>query len=387
MLYPLSKEVSKREIPPKYQLIATCAAFFILGAAFATWASRIPAIRNIALLTPVTLGYVLLGKGIGTVVIMPVVTSAIHQFGAKKSAFLFGLFVIMTLIPMSAAPNWFILAITMFVAGAGASGYNICINALGSKIEVATGKSHMSIIHSWFGVGNFAGALLGTGLASLQVSALTHFWGVAFLLIITLMILYNFLPQDDPDPQAQKAGFKIPHGGLIWLGVICFLGASIEESITNWVALFFTDHVGTADGIASVGYAAYAGSLLTMRLVGDRLKPRFGAKMLLSAGTLIAATGVIGAIFAPNIVIATCGFIAAGAGVALTFPMVFSAAGKEGAVALASVATMGYIGGMASQPLMGFLVDKFELMGGFFFITFCMLSIAVLSWRARLLNN
>ncbi|MEX2605124.1 MAG: MFS transporter [Gracilimonas sp.] len=382
-----TQTLSAPAISPKQQLIATCAAFFILGAAFATWASRIPAIRDISMLTPVTLGYVLLGKGIGTVIIMPAVTAAIHRFGAKKTAFSFGLVVILTLIFMAVSPSWQILAVVLFVAGASASGYNISINALGAKIEARTGRSHMSTIHSWFGVGNFAGALIGTGLASQQFTAASHFWGMSLLLIIVLMVIYKYLPDDEPNRDAVRAGFKIPHGGLIWLGAICFLAASIEESINNWVALFFTDHIGTSAGLAPVGYAAYAGSLLLMRLIGDRLKPRFGAKTLLTVGSIIAACGIILAILSTNVWVAALGFVAAGAGVALTFPMVFSAAGKEGAVALASVATMGYIGGMASQPLMGFLVDNFEISGGFTFIVICMLIIAAGSWKANLLDK
>ncbi len=374
-------------ITPKQQLIATCAAFFILGAAFATWASRIPAIRDISELTPITLGYVLLGKGIGMVIIIPVVTMGIHRIGAKKSAFAYGLIVIGALVFMVISPNWETLSVVLFVAGAGASGYNICINALGSKIEVRTGKSHMSTIHSWFGVGNFTGALTGTWLAAQQIPAVFHFWGMVALLLIVLMLIYKYLPEDIPDPEKGKIGFQLPQGKLIWLGVICFLAASIEESINNWVALFFTDYIGTTDGLASIGFAVYAGSLLIMRLMGDRLKPRFGAKVLLTVGSFVAAGGIMLAIFSPNIVAGTIGFIAAGAGVALTFPMVFSAAGKEGAVALASVATMGYIGGMVSQPLMGYLVDNVELSGGFIFVVVCMIGVALASWKASLLNK
>lgn len=374
------------EITPRQQLIATCAAFFILGAAFATWASRIPAIRDIASLTPITLGYVLLGKGIGMVIVMPLVTMAINKFGAKKAAFSFGLFVVGTLIFMAISPTWQMLSFVLFISGAASSGYNISINALGSIIEAETGRSHMSTIHSWFGVGNFAGALMGTLLAAKGFEAVTHFWGMAAILILVLSFLYRYLPEDEPDHEAQNRGFKMPDGGLLWLGVILFLAASVEESINNWVALFFTDHIGTTDGVAPVGYAAYAGSLLLMRLFGDRLKPRFGSRTLLATGSSIAALGILVAILSPNAIIATLGFIAVGGGVALTFPMVFSAAGREGAVALASVATIGAIGGMASQPLMGVLVENFQLTGGFLFIVVCLLLIAYASWKAKLLR-
>nr|WP_284700184.1 MFS transporter [Gracilimonas sediminicola] len=358
-----------------------------MGAVFATWASRIPAIRDISMLTPVTLGYALLGRGLGTILIMPAVTGLIHRVGAKKASMLFGVLLILSLIPMAVAPDWIVLTLVLLITGAGASGYNISINALGSRIEESTGRSHMSMIHSWFGVGNVAGALAGTAMASQQFSVTLHFWGIAILLLVVLMGVYSYLPEDGPDPQAVKARFKLPHGSLLWLGVICFVAASIEDSIMNWVTLFFTDYVGASEGLAPIGYTAYAVSMLIMRLVGDRLKPRFGAKALITGGSVIAATGVIISILSPNLMVASIGFVMAGAGVALTFPMIFSAAGKEGAVALATVATMGALGGMLSQPIMGYLVDNFTLTGGFIFICICMLAVGAGSQKARLLKK
>lgn len=372
---------------PRQQLIAACAAFFILGVVFATWASRIPAIRNLASLTALTLGYVLLAKGIGTVVIMPAVTATIHRMGAQKAALLFGLLLIASLMGMVLAPGWQALGLVLLISGAMSSGYNISINALGSKIEAQTGRSHMSTLHSWFGVGTFAGAILGTYLASQALPAMLHFGGVAILLVLMMSAIYPYLPEDIPDNSVPEPLFTLPHGGLIWLGVICFLAASIEESISNWVALLFTDQIGTTDGIAPIGYTAYAGALLAVRLVGDRLKPKYGAKKLLSIGSFISACGILLAVFSSDVIWATAGFIAAGGGVALTFPMVFSAAGREGAVALASVATMGYLGAMVSQMIMGYLVDLVNLNGGFIFIAACMVVISMLSWKAKLLSK
>ena len=352
----------------KQNLVATSITFLILGAAFATWASRIPAIRELSALTPVTLGYVLLAKGIGTVLIMPAVAVCIEKLGSKRSSVLFGMILVLTLIPMTMAPNWEVLAVVLFFAGVGAGGYNVSINALASELEMSTGRSYMSLVHSFFGVGIFSGALAGTLMASLVPSADMHFWGMAIFLVILLIGSYQYLPDREKKTETVKTGFKIPQGAVLWLGVICFLAASIEDSITNWVALFFADYVGAGEGIASIGYAAYAGSMLVMRFFGDRLKPRFGAKALISGGSVVAAIGVMIALISPNITVATIGFIAAGAGVALTFPMLFSAAGRQGAVALASVVTMGSVGGMLSQPVMGFLVEHFELIGGFVFI-------------------
>ena len=83
--------------------------------------------------------------------------------------------------------------------------------------------------------------------------------------------------------------------------------------------------------------------------------------------------------------VAIIGMIATGAGVSLSFPMLFSAAGKEGAIALTTVASFGYVGGMISQPVMGWVVERYELAGGFLFIADTTVIIGILASRARLL--
>lgn len=383
----LPKNQRFQEATPRQQLVAVCGMFFILGIFFSTWAARIPAIRELAQLTPVTLGYALLAKGLGTVAALPLITISIQRAGAMKAATGFGILLIGSLVALTFSTHWVMLSGILFFSGMMTSGFNICINALGAKIEAKTGKSAMSRMHAWFGVGNFTGALMGIGIAYFGFGVIAHFWGIALFLLVILAFCYPFLPKHEPEPNRKGLGLVIPHRGLLWLGAICFLAASVEESVNNWVTLFFSDHVGTSAGLAPLGYATYAGSMLLMRLFGDRLKPRFGAKSLIIIGSTIAAVGILIAVLATNVYIAVLGFFAVGAGVALNFPMVFSAAGRESAVALASVATMGFIGGMASQPLMGFLVEHTQLTGGFLFIGLCLLLMVLLSRNADLLNK
>lgn len=371
----------------KIEILALYGAFIVLGGSFSTWASRIPAIRESAMLIPATLGYVLLIRGVGTIVAMPGVAKGIHIIGAKKLAFISGLVIILSLIPLTLSANWVVLAIFMLITGAASSTYNVSINAMGAEIEKRSGRSHMSRMHSWYGVGNLGGALLGTAAASLGITAFWHFSGMTIFLLLILLLSFYFIPETKEEDQLESATLKWPSGNLIWLGIVVFMAASIEVSVNNWVALFYTDHVGVGDGIAPVGYAAFAGALLFMRLIGDRLKMKFGAQKLLMAGSILATGGLLLSLLSQNLVLITGGFWIAGAGVALNFPMVFSAAGKQGAMALASVATFAYLGAMISQPLMGWVVSLFELGGGFLMITLFTLSVFFLSARSSLLKE
>lgn len=382
---PLSSETEQLRNSDK-ELYAVCLALSILGLAFSSWAARVPDIRDASLLTAATLGYALLMRGGGTLIMMPIVATSINRFGAKKTALVCGLMVAASLVPLSLMPDWISLGILLIVIGASSSGLNISANALGSKVESDTGTSRMSKIHSWFGIGNLSGALIGLLMVRFDVSVFVHYSGMTLLILLILGIIYPNLPNDAPDPGAQRPKFRWPHGGLIAIGIICFLAATVESSVNNWIGLFFADHLNVKDGYEAVGYSVFAGTLLGMRIIGDRLKNRFGARNLLFTGGLSATAGLFIAIFAPNLIIAAIGIGIAGAGVALNFPMVFSAAGREGAIALTSVATFGYIGGMVSQPVVGLIVEEFELVGGFIFIALCAFCVALLAYRARLLK-
>ncbi|MEP4888863.1 MAG: MFS transporter, partial [Aliiglaciecola sp.] len=317
----------------------------------------------------------------------PVVALMINRFGAKKVVLVTGLVVALSLFPITLMNNWISLGLLLMVVGAASTSYNIAVNTLGSKVETDTGKSHMSKIHSWFGIGNLSGALIGTILVKLGVSAFIHFLFMSVFILSILAFIYRFLPQDAPHPDTVRPKFEWPHGGLIALGAICFLAATLESSVNNWIGLFFTDYIQVEEGYGPVGYTLFAGALLGMRIIGDKLKDKYGAKKLVVAGSIAAASGILLAVLSPNFYTAGFGIFIAGAGVALTFPMVFSAAGREGAIALTSVATFGAIGGMISQPVIGLIIEHFGLFGGFLFLASCSVVIAGLAFKARLFKS
>jgi hypothetical protein len=80
------------------------------------------------------------------------------------------------------------------------------------------------------------------------------------------------------------------------------------------------------------------------------------------------------------------GFGAAGLGLALLFPFVFSAAGRQGPVALAGVATMAYSGSLMGPPMVGALAQGFGMQTAIGFIGLLVALIAIVAARADLLK-
>ena len=223
--------------------------------------------------------------------------------------FIMGSMVALTLFPIS-PDNWFSLALLMMTIGM-CSGFNISLNSLGSVVETETGQSHMSKIHSWFGVGMVFGAVFGTFATRLSWSVHIHF-GLVSLMMVLSSFCCELFTHDKLNIEATIPTFMWPHDGLIALGLITFLAATIETSIMNWVSLFFTDHVQASESLVPLGYAVFAGSLLIMRLFGDRLKMKFGARNLLVGGAAFSVGGLLIAVYAPNFMVAIIGMIAMG---------------------------------------------------------------------------
>ncbi|WP_034298224.1 MFS transporter [Herbaspirillum sp. RV1423] len=370
----------------RWRQIAVPFFFFLLGLLYASWAARIPSIRDNLQLDAATLSMVLLCGGIGAVGSFPLAAWLNAHYGARRTAWYAGIMLLISLPAIGCAPELALLMLFSAMYGAASSCFDVAINALGAVAEKQAGRSIMSLLHAWFCVGTFCGALLGSAVASFEVAPFWHFLLLSLLFFLPLRWGYKALPNDRPEPDADRKIFAIPHGHLVALGLIGFCGAIVEGSIADWSGLYMKDHMGAGDGGAPLAYAGFAGMMLLARLVGDRFKERWGARKVVGYGALLAGVGVFIAVAAANIPMAIVGFAIAGSGVAMVFPFVFSAAGRHGSIALAGVATLGYSGSLVGPPMVGFLAHGFGLQAALAFIGVLCGAVALAAGRAKWLE-
>jgi len=373
-------------IPARMHPLALPFFFFLLGLLYASWAARIPSIRDHLHLDAATLSLVLLCGGIGAVGSYPLAAWLNAHFGARRTAWFAGLMLLISLPILGAAPNLVCLMLVTLCYGGASSCFDVAINALGAVAEKQAGRSIMSMLHAWFCVGTFSGALLGSVVASFDLLPWQHFLALSVLFLLPLRWGYRVLPHDRPHADAKRKIFAIPHGHLVALGLIGFCGAIVEGSIADWSGLYMKDHMGAGDGGAPLAYAGFAGMMLLARLVGDRMKERWGARRVVAYGALLAGAGIALVVAATTIGQAICGFVIVGAGVAMVFPFVFSAAGRHGAIALAGVATLGYSGSLIGPPIVGLLAHHFGLQAGLAAIGLLCCAVALAASRAQWLE-
>lgn len=361
--------------------------FTLFGVIMGSWAGRIPAMAERVHVSHSALSMVLLMGGLGAVLSYPISSRMMASFGARKTLLFSGLALLCVLIAIGAAPTVPLLMMAVLSLGITASTFDVAINSAATAREKATGKSELSKLHGLGCAGGLAGATLGSLMASLHIMPVTHFLMLAGPLAIGLYYAYTMLDADDTTGAAvEKKKFTLPRGELLVLGALGFLGSMAEGSIADWSGVFLKEHFGASDGLAPLALSCFSVMMLLSRLVGDKLKARYGARPLVTSGSMLGAAGLFFAVLSPNAYLALVGFAVAGLGMSLVFPFVFSAAGGQGPAALAGVASMAYSGSLMGPPVIGAIAQSFGMQIAIAYVGGLAALIAWVATRARMLK-
>jgi MFS family permease len=368
------------------QHLALPALFALCGVIMGSWTGRIPALSEGAHVSHGALSQVLLCGGLGAVISFPLAAWLMASFGGRKTLFYSGLALLSVLVSIGLAPTVPRLMVSVLLLGVAASCFNVGVNSVAARREIRTGRSAMSKLHG-IGTGGFlAGVALSSLMASLHIAAPTHFIIVAVPLALVLWLGYQLLDVEDVGEQIEKQVFCLPRGPLALLGLLGFFGSMSEASIADWTGLYLKEHFGASEGLAPLALAAFCFMMLIARLSADSVKSRIGARRLVSGGALVSAAGLIFAVLAPNACLAVAGFALSGLGLALLFPFVYSSAGTQGPLALTSVATMAYSGGLVGPPVLGAIAQGAGMQAAVAFIALLSVLIALVARRTALLE-
>jgi len=368
------------------QLLSLPLVFALFGLIMGSWAGRIPALAAGVNVSHAALSMVLLCGGLGAVISYPISSFLMGRFGARKTLMISGLALLCVLVSIGMAPDVSRLMMAVLMLGITASTFDVAMNSAAARREKESGKSEMSRLHGLACAGGLVGATLGSLMASMKIAPATHFLMLAGPLAVVLWLAVNLLEADEAGVKVEKKKFALPRGPLVLLGLLGFFGSMAEGSIADWSGLFLKEHFGASDGLAPLALSSFSVMMLMSRMVGDKMKERYGAKRLVTLGALVAASGLFFAVLAPNAYVALGGFAIAGVGLALVFPFVFSAAGAQGPAALAAVASMAYSGSLMGPPAIGAVAHFVGMQAAIAYVGGLSLVIAMVACRTRLLK-
>ncbi|MGG0029170.1 MFS transporter [Bacillus safensis subsp. osmophilus] len=357
--------------------------FTMSGISISTWFSRTPEIRDLLQANTGTMGLILLGLSVGSIVGLVLSNVFVRKKGGRVaiviSAFLM-FFGFTTLAIGSTLSSIFVVTSGLFLFGAGSGMCNVAMNLEGTEIEYSIKKTILPILHASFSIGTLIGAGAGILFIHLGVSVLIHLLAIALLFFLSILICTRFIPDGTGKDQHEKQPDTVESTQTAWLNkrtislaMIALCLAFVEGSANDWIPLAMVDGYQVSHSMSTVIYALFLCSMISGRLISGRLIDRFGRVLLLRVAILSAAAGLFLVILKISLVVCMISIFLWGLGASLGFPLTISAAGDDSryAVKRVSIVTLsGYTASLSGPPILGLLANQVGLLHAFIFVLF-----------------
>ncbi|HWT34588.1 MAG TPA: MFS transporter [Microbacterium sp.] len=385
---------------------AIFAIFLLSGLGVASWAARVPAIKEALDINREGLGLLLLLGGVASIAGISTSSIIMARFGTRRgmlgtlTVFSAGLAVIGVGTDLAHAP-W-LVGVGLALWGFGGGSTDVMMNVEATAIEQQTGRTILPLFHAFFSFGTVIGAGLGIAAISLSLTPFDHLLIIAVgVLVLCVVAIANIPPAEGEliEPDAPKAPFRERlHVALsAWreprtyvLGIV-LLGMSFAEGGANdWLALGIVEGHGVPDAaLGAAGLTVFSVSMTAVRVFGGPLVDRFGRVITLRVLSVTAAVGLLLFILSPTVPLLFVGAALWGIGASLGFPLGMSAAADDPARAagrVAAAATMGYVAFLAGPPLLGFVSEHIGLLNALYIIVVLIAASGFASGAARPLS-
>lgn len=356
---------------------AVFVVFLLNGLHFASFASRVPAVRDGLGLSPQQMGWLLLVGSFGSLCALPLSGLIVQRLGARTTIRVFavvnvaGLLLAGTMVGLGATV---LVAASFFVFCVGTSVWDSAMNIEGTVVERRRGVTILPRLHAGFSLGTVLGAGTGALAAWAGLSLPVHFALVLIpSLTAVLLVTRGFLPaEEQPTAETPEAAHSARRGRVgsaarawlelrtLLLGLVVLAAAITEGAANDWLALAVVDGFDVSNATGAVFFGVFVAAMTAGRFAGGRMLDRFGRVVVLRASAALAFAGLLLFALPPSIAVAAIGAVLWGLGAAVGFPVGISAAADDplhAATRVPVVATIGYAAFLVGPPVLGFLAD------------------------------
>lgn len=348
---------------------ATYIAFGGAGFAFASWASRIPQVRDGLELSPAGLGLVLLAIAAGSLIALPLSGPVVHRIGSQRTV---AAMAILLAVGLSVTAVGYLAGVGPVVVGLVLLGFangawDVAMNVQGALVERHLGRSIMSRFHAGFSLGTVGGALVGAAMVAGEVPVTAHLFVVAVAagIVVPLAVRSyvsddagNEVTDEDPVRRGALAAWREPRTLLVGVFVLAF--AFAEGTGNDWVGIAVIDGYGAPAVVGTLAFATFLAAMTLGRWFGPGLLDRYGRVAVIRVLCVLGIGGTVLFVFAPVEPLAFAGAVLWGLGASLGFPVGMSAGADEPRYAagrVSVIASIGYCAFLAGPPVIGFLGD------------------------------
>ncbi|WP_040167855.1 MFS transporter [Microbacterium gorillae] len=361
---------------------AIFAIFAACGIGFATWASRVPAIKEALDISKTEIGLLLVTSGVASIIGLSVSSVVMLRFGAKRSMLGLLLLAAVGIVLIGVGADVFhsfpIVIGGLVLFGFGNGCCDVVMNVEGAAVETHGGKTVLPMMHGFFSLGTFVGAGLGAVAEAVHLPVSIHTAAIGVVIVVVAFVAVANIPTGTDAEAADDVGERQPFRQRLkvalsaWteprtygLGLV-MLGMSFAEGGANdWLALGVVEGHDGSTSLGAIGLAVFAASMTFARMVGGPIVDRFGRVASLRVLAAMAVAGLLLFVFAPNLPLVFLGIVLWGLGASLGFPLGMSAAADDPAHAASRVSaasTIGYVAFLAGPPMLGFVADHIGLL-------------------------
>lgn len=405
---------------------AVLASYAASGIAFATWVSRLPAIRDGLNLTPGGIGLLLMCMTVASFISISasglIVLRLGPQLTTRIGSSMVGAGLVTVGVGTSLAANPLVVAAGLIILGLGTASWNTASNVEGASLERELERHIMPHLHGSFSLGTVAAAGFGAWAAAIHMPVFWHFL-ISGVVVTASVVTATFWfraektaavtktyhpeetdtfqdpstgplpiisgepdarqdgPQQDgaqPDgaqPVARKTAVPLDNKRLValaWrdrrtllIGVLVLGLALAEGAAGDWVALALADGYGQSDAAGAVGYGLFVTFMTIGRFAGTVILDRFGRVVVMRWCSATAVVGLSLFVFSPVPWLAFVALAVWGLGASLGFPVGMSAAADDpvhAAARVSVVSTIGYGAFLCGPPLLGLLAEHFGIL-------------------------
>jgi fucose permease len=377
--------------------------FAICGIALASWAARLPAVRDALGVSLEQIGVLIFGIAAGSILGLLASSHVIARFGTRTTITwcLVGVGIGISLAGIGTAvgPRFAVIFAGLLIFGVCSGMCDVAMNVSGAANERLLGRAVMPVFHAFFSFGTIIGAGLGALAEHLGLSIAAHMIIIAVLIVGSALVAVRFLrsehlvmagevavPADDHSKtwRGRLSIWRDPR--TILIGFIILGMAFAEGSANDWLALAMVDGYNVDNAAGAVVFGVFVTAMTVGRLLGVRLLDRFGRVPVLRGSAALATVGLLIVIFGPNAAVATVGTVLWGLGSALGFPVGMSAAADDprtAAARVSAVATIGYFAFLVGPPLIGFLAGSFGILNSLLVVLVLVAVSGIVSNAAR----
>lgn len=360
-------------------------AFYLAqGLCFASWASRIPDVKDLFSGNDAFYwGMVLFLIPVGKFIAIPLAGYLISKLGSRIMVQVSIMGYALSLFAIGLSPTIYTLGAALFCFGICWNLCDISLNTQGINIERLYGKTIMASFHGAWSLAACLGALIGFFMIVSEVSPFHHFTMIAVAILLLVLFGRRYLQEDDDiqsrattedrkEAPALLSFVKKPEMLLIKLGIVGLFALIIESAMFDWSGVYFESVLEVPKSL-QIGFLVFMIMMTTGRFLANWAYNLMGEQRVLQlSGLLIFAGFLITALWGASfdsmttkVIVNSFGFMLVGLGISSMVPTIYSFVGAKSktptGIALTILSSISFIGSLIAPLLIGAITQNFSM--------------------------